>query len=374
MPFLSGVLRVQSLQSVLVFNFTNKHAMSYWSEYLPCSCRVNISEPGVCFTVLLLSAVCEVGLPSFQFPTAMSDSHSLNTSLLEVMISSKNECLFNRVLCDLPLQIIFDAWWASMNVGPKRHIAWYDSRHAASWWCYLDCGIEETGSPCIICIVCHQVLRHPSEHGTSRMGKHLLAKAHIAKSNELTESQVTEWTRLMVDDTALALVSRHGSPGITISSLRMKIIFDIQVDPYWPKWQRKHSIPAAKDFKTSKFHRDTSNHYLMLGFESAHIPWNAISNLELWWSHRASCDDLGLPSATTLNNICRREYALTVNAIMKKLPPRNNVSLVLDRWTSTNKLALTSVIQYYMDRYWALHEDERTFDEIDHLFFSCLER
>jgi len=40
--FLKGVLRSQSLQSVLVFNFTYMPAMSYWSDYLPCSCRVNI--------------------------------------------------------------------------------------------------------------------------------------------------------------------------------------------------------------------------------------------------------------------------------------------------------------------------------------------
>ena len=51
MPFPNGVLRGQSLQSVLVFNFTNMHAMSYWSDYFPCSCRVNIYEPAVGFTV-----------------------------------------------------------------------------------------------------------------------------------------------------------------------------------------------------------------------------------------------------------------------------------------------------------------------------------
>jgi len=42
----------------------------------------------------------------------MSDSQSLNTSLLEVMISSKNERVFSRGLSDLTLQIIFDALWA----------------------------------------------------------------------------------------------------------------------------------------------------------------------------------------------------------------------------------------------------------------------
>jgi hypothetical protein len=114
----------------------------------------------------------------------MSDTQSLNSSLLEVILSSKNEHSVIHDLSDLTLQIIFDAWWASINVDSKRPIAWKNSRHEPSWQFYLHCGIEETGSPDIICIVCHLVLRHPSEHETSSMGKQLLAKAHIAKLNE----------------------------------------------------------------------------------------------------------------------------------------------------------------------------------------------
>jgi len=162
----------------------------------------------------------------------MSDTQSLNTSLLEVMISSKNARVFIRDLSDLTLQIIFDAWWASMNVGSKRPIGRKDSRHAPSWRFNLHCGIEETGSPGIICIVCHPVPRHPSEHGTSSMGKHLLAKAHIAKLNELTESEVTELTSSTVDETALAILKRQGSRGITIVRVPRKMILDIQLNPY----------------------------------------------------------------------------------------------------------------------------------------------
>ena len=138
----------------------------------------------------------------------MSDTQSLNTSLLEVMISSKNERVFIRDLSDLTLQIIFDTWWVSMNVGSKWPIAWKNSRHAPSWGFYLHCGIEETGGPGIICIVCHQVLRHPSEHGTSSMCKHFLGKAHIAKLNEVTESELTELTSSTLDETALAILKR----------------------------------------------------------------------------------------------------------------------------------------------------------------------
>jgi phenylalanine-4-hydroxylase len=70
--------------------------------------------------------------------------------------------------------------------------------------------ICENGSPGIMGLGCHQVLRHPSEHGTSSMGKHLLAKAHIAKLNELTESEVTELTSSTVDETALAILKKQG--------------------------------------------------------------------------------------------------------------------------------------------------------------------
>jgi len=162
----------------------------------------------------------------------MSDTQSLNPSLPEVIISSKNEGDFIRDLWDLTLQIIFDDLWASMNVGSKRHIAWKNSRHAPSWRFYLHCGIEETGSPGIMCIVCHQVVRNPSEHGTSSMGKHLLANAHIAKLNELTGSEVTEFTSSTVDETALAILKRQGSRGIIIVSLQRKTIYDIQFNPY----------------------------------------------------------------------------------------------------------------------------------------------
>ena len=117
----------------------------------------------------------------------MSDSQSLNTSMQEVIISSKNEHVFIQDLSDVTLQIFFEAWWASMNVDSKCPIAWNHSRHTPPLRFHLHCAIQETSSPGIICIVCHQVLRHPSEHGTSSMGEHLLTKAHIVKLNELTE-------------------------------------------------------------------------------------------------------------------------------------------------------------------------------------------
>jgi hypothetical protein len=49
------------------------------------------------------------------------------------MISSKKECVSICDLSDLTLQIIFDVWWASMNVGSMQLIAWNNSRHAPLW-------------------------------------------------------------------------------------------------------------------------------------------------------------------------------------------------------------------------------------------------
>jgi hypothetical protein len=210
-----------------------------------------------------------------------------------------------------------------MKVGLKRPIAWNNSTHAPCWWFYLHCGIEETGSPAIIFIICHQVLRHPSEHGTSSMGKHLLAKAHIAKLYKLTESEVTELTNSTVDETALAILKRQTNPGITIVCLQRKAICDIQFNPYRPKWQTKRSTLADKDFETSEFHQDTWNRYVMLEFVSANIQWNAMSNPELSRSYKSLRNDLVLPSTITLSNICGREHALIVDAIKKQLPIRN---------------------------------------------------
>jgi len=147
------------------------------------------------------------------------------------MISSKDECVSIRDLSNIPSQNVIDASWLSMNVGSKLRMAWNHSRPEPAWRLYLHCGIEETTSPGIICIVCHRVLCHPSEHATRAIGKHLLVKAHIAKLNELTESEITELTRSMVDDTALAILKRQGSRGITLASSQRNIVCDIQVDP-----------------------------------------------------------------------------------------------------------------------------------------------
>jgi len=167
----------------------------------------------------------QLELCNLQIPTTMSNSQSLNTSLLEFMMSPKNERVFIHDLSDLGLQVMFDTWWAPLNVGMESPIVWKNSRLVPSRRFYLHCGIEETGYPGIICIICLPLPRQPSEHVTSSMGKHWLAKAHNAKLNELTELEVSELTSITFDGTALAILKRQGSRGITIASLQSRFIF-----------------------------------------------------------------------------------------------------------------------------------------------------
>ena len=177
----------------------------------------------------------------------------------------------------------------------------------------------------------------------------------------------------MVDEPASAILKRQGSWRITILSSQSKVIFDIPLNPFWSNWQTNRSKLGAKDYKTSKFHQDMWNRYLMSWYVSAHIRWNARSNLELRRSYKAVWSDLVLPSATTHRNICRREYAQTVDGIMKQLPLRNKLILGLDEWTSTNQLAITWVIASFIDPNWALREVQLAFDEVDCLFHSGFE-
>ena len=111
----------------------------------------------------------------------------------------------------------------------------------------------------------------------------------------------------------------------------------------------------------------------MLEYDSAHIPCTAISNLELRRAYNAFQSELVLQSSVTLSNLCGREYSLTVDGIKKQLRSRNKVSLGLDVWTSTNKLAITSVMACYIDRDWALHEVQLAFHEVDNLFLSYIQ-
>jgi hypothetical protein len=143
------------------------------------------------------------------------------------MRSAQNLPLFICDLGDLTVQIILDAWWASMNVCSKKPIGWNISRHAPLWQFYLYCGIKNTGSPGIIIIVCHQAPHHSSEHRNCSMGKHLLGKVQISRLNDITVSEGTELTSSTVDEMALAIIKKQASRGIPIVSSLRKFVYNI---------------------------------------------------------------------------------------------------------------------------------------------------
>jgi hypothetical protein len=127
------IATVSSLYA-LVFNFTNMHSISHRSDFIvACSSEVNIQEPAFYLTITYPLTFTKIELRRVQVPTAMSDTKSLNTTLLEVMISSKNGRAFICDLSNLTLQMVFNAGWHSMNVGSKGPITWNNSRHAP-WW------------------------------------------------------------------------------------------------------------------------------------------------------------------------------------------------------------------------------------------------
>ena len=94
----------------------------------------------------------------------------------------------------------------------------------------------------------------------------------------------------------------------------------------------------------------TWNCYLLLGFLSALIPFNTITNLELRRILISLKPDVNLPSVSTLRRLLATEYEKTSKEIQDNIPEGKKVGLPLDGWTYGNKLAISSVIMYYISK------------------------
>ena len=75
----------------------------------------------------------------------------------------------------------------------------------------------------IKCSAIHQYM------GPGSWGNTCWQRAHIAQLNELTDSEVTELTTSTGDETALAILKRQESRGITLVGSQSKFIFDIYI-------------------------------------------------------------------------------------------------------------------------------------------------
>lgn len=74
--------------------------------------------------------------------------------------------------------------------------------------------------------------------------------------------------------------------------------------------------------------------------------------------------DIHVPSRSTFQRLLMQEYQLAVNSIETLLPRGNKVSLAADAWTSPNKLAILSIIGYFVTEDWRLAEVQLGFEQI----------
>lgn len=118
------------------------------------------------------------------------------------------------------------------------------------------------------------------------------------------------------------------------------------------------------DLPVPTFNQESWNRYLLLGLLSALVPLNALSNVELRRVFFSLRSDVKIPSVGTLTNLLAREYEMTLAAIKEQIPTGQKVSIALDGWTSQNRLAITSVIMYFISKNWKLEEVQIAFEEV----------
>ena len=121
---------------------------------------------------------------------------------------------------------------------------------------------------------------------------------------------------------------------------------------------------ADSDIAVKEFDQHTWNRYLLLGFLSALIPFNTLTNPELRRILFSLKPDVNIPSVSTLRQLLATEYEKTTKAIQDNIPEGQKVGLALDGWTSGNKLAISSVIMYYISKNWELKEVQLAFEEV----------
>lgn len=97
------------------------------------SSMVSSQEAALYLPITCVLIVPQIEMDSFKLCSALSDSHSLNALLLEVMTLPKYKHHYVHNFSDITLQILFDAWRASMNVVLKHPLGCNNCRHTPSW-------------------------------------------------------------------------------------------------------------------------------------------------------------------------------------------------------------------------------------------------
>ena len=102
----------------------------------------------------------------------------------------------------------------------------------------------------------------------------------------------------------------------------------------------------------------------MHSFTISHIPLSVISDPYFRRLLLFTRNDLKLPSRSTVQRLLMREYQLAVKAIATLIPMDRKISIAIDAWTSPNKLAILSIIGYFVTSDWRLAEIQLGFEQI----------
>jgi hypothetical protein len=94
------------------------------------------------------------------------------------------------------------------------------------------------------------------------------------------------------------------------------------------------------------------------------MPFNVLNSPEFRRSLLMLRPDISIPSVSKFRRLLKSEYDITVQSIRRAIPKDQKVSLALDGWTSSNKLAVVSVIMYYISPDWSLKEVQLAFEEV----------
>ena len=105
--------------------------------------------------------------------------------------------------------------------------------------------------------------------------------------------------------------------------------------------------------------------WMMSAHLSAHIPFNAVHNLEYRRFLRSiSHGQFGIPSRSKLQRGLKKEYQKAIEQLTALFPKDTRVSIALDGWTAAHRVAILSIIAYHIDRNWNLVKSQLGFEQV----------
>jgi len=186
-----------------------------------------------------------------------------------------------------------------------------------------------------MCIMCREVLAHPSGTGTSLMQDHNRSAACL-KSRKINGYDRRAGSQLGID--VLTLLQKETKTGN-----RSRII-DL-------------ATPAG-------FNQHDFEEYFLKTFLAPNLAFNCSNNLAFRCVIKYIYPGVKIPSPTTLTQHLKRLGKSTVNDIQTCLPAAGKISLAADTRTSPNQLLFLAIVAYWISDSWQMEEVLIGFEEI----------